>query len=387
MTSSLLNVRRRAPRPCNLLISYHEGTLLLALELRLNSYLFFVFQPRGILHINNSAITSLTSYIAFIATRYQDMSKEPLNVLISGAGIAGATAALCLARQPGFILKPNITLIERSETPRTTGQAIDIRGPGVHVIRELDLEQRIKGRHTGETGTAWVNSKGEAVAQFDMTGDAEKQSATSEYEILRGDLAGLLLEELEIAKQKEGANVNFVCGENIATLDEDEAGVGVTFANGKLEPQKFDVVIAADGIASTTRHKMFPAEYREDGKDVTKPWGMYIGFFSVPRIETDDQLWKWYNQPGGLSVHVRPHRNKTTMGVYLSLCEPQAQSSPEIDAALAKGVAAQKALLRERFKNAGWQVDRFLQGMDESDDFYMSPIAMVITPTWYVFTV
>jgi 2-polyprenyl-6-methoxyphenol hydroxylase-like FAD-dependent oxidoreductase len=312
------------------------------------------------------------------------MSKQPLNVLISGAGIAGTTAALCLARHPNFILKPNITIIERSATPRTTGQAIDIRGPGVHCIRELGLEQRIKERHTGETGTAWVNSAGEHVAQFDMSGDAEKQSATSEYEILRGELAGLLLEELEIAKRDEGAEVEFICGEKIATLEEEDDGVAVTFANGMLEKRKFDVVIAADGVASKTRHMMFPTHYREDGTDVMKPWGMYIGYFTVPRIESDTDIWKWYNRPGGLSVHMRPHRNKKTMGVYLSLCESKCVRSPEVEEVLKQGVPAQKALLTERFEGAGWQVERFLKGMEEADDFYMSPIAMVVTQDWYV---
>jgi 2-polyprenyl-6-methoxyphenol hydroxylase-like FAD-dependent oxidoreductase len=58
------------------------------------------------------------------------MSQQPLNILISGGGIAGASLAFTLARQPGFKLQPNITLIEKASAPRTTGQAVDIRGPG-----------------------------------------------------------------------------------------------------------------------------------------------------------------------------------------------------------------------------------------------------------------
>ena len=58
------------------------------------------------------------------------MSHQPLNILISGGGIAGASLAFTLARQPGFKMQPNITLIEKAPEPRTTGQAVDIRGPG-----------------------------------------------------------------------------------------------------------------------------------------------------------------------------------------------------------------------------------------------------------------
>ena len=65
------------------------------------------------------------------------MLKRPLNVLISGGGIAGASLAFTLARQPVFKMQTNIRLIEKSPAPRTTGQAVDIRGPG-NVMRNHD---------------------------------------------------------------------------------------------------------------------------------------------------------------------------------------------------------------------------------------------------------
>ena len=80
------------------------------------------------------------------------MSRKPLSILKSGAGIAGSSLALMIARHPSFTLEPVVTLIERSPKPRITGQAIDIRGPAVNVIRQLGLEEKIKERHTTETG-------------------------------------------------------------------------------------------------------------------------------------------------------------------------------------------------------------------------------------------
>jgi 2-polyprenyl-6-methoxyphenol hydroxylase-like FAD-dependent oxidoreductase len=121
-----------------------------------------------------------------INKRYINMAQKPLSILISGGGIAGSSLALMLAQHPSFKLKPIITLIERSPEPRTTGQAIDIRGPAVKVIRKLGLEQKIKDRHTTETGLAFVDAEGRIIAQVDATGDPENQSGTSEYEILRG---------------------------------------------------------------------------------------------------------------------------------------------------------------------------------------------------------
>jgi hypothetical protein len=42
--------------------------------------------------------------------------------------------------------------------------------------------------------------------------------------------------------------------------------------------------------------------------------GMYIAYYSVPRVAKDDDLWRWYTTSGGLAMHLRPHQNKTTMG-------------------------------------------------------------------------
>lgn len=75
-------------------------------------------------------------------------------------------------------------------------------------------------------------------------------------------------------------------------------------------------------------------------------------------------------------MHLRPHCNKKTMGVYLTICNSKQAYVPEIDDVIRADVATQKKYLRQRFQNAGWQSERFLDGLDATDDFYMSH--------WYV---
>lgn len=294
--------------------------------------------------------------------------------------MAGASLAFTLARQPGFKLQPNITLIEKSPVPRTTGQAVDIRGPGVDVIRKLGLEPEIKARHTTETGLAFLNSNGTTAAIFPSTGDAKNQSASSEYEILRGDLAGLLLDGINEAKKK-GAKIEVVYGECIDSMEdrEDGSGVDVYFTNGKISNQKFDVVVGADGIASRTRSLVFG---KEDLREHVKPSGMYLGFFSIPRIPEDDSLWRWCQIPPGLGMHLRPHCNGTTMGAYLTICNSKQANLPELEDVIHADLATQKAYLRQRFQNVGWQSQRFVEGLDACDDFYMSQWCRVVTPQW-----
>ncbi|KAH7089778.1 hypothetical protein FB567DRAFT_309676 [Paraphoma chrysanthemicola] len=308
------------------------------------------------------------------------MSQQPLNILISGAGVAGASLALTLARQPGFKMTPQITLVERSPVPRTTGQAVDIRGPGVDVIRKLGLEPEIKARHTTETGLAFLNAKGSVIAEFPSTGDAKHQSASSEYEILRGDLAGLLLDGVTEAREK-GVKIDVVYGEYVEALEEREDGTGVDvyFANGKVPNQKFDVVVGADGIASKTRALMFG---KQDLKKFVQPSGLYIGFFSIPRVPEDDRLWRWCTLPGGLAMHLRPHCSGKTMGVYLTICNSKAECDPELEEIVHADVTTQKKYLRQRFQNAGWQSERLLDGLDKTEDFYMSQWCRVVTPQW-----
>lgn len=159
------------------------------------------------------------------------------------------------------------------------------------MIDKLGLEPEIKARHTTETGISFLDSKGVTAAVFPATGDVKNQGASSEYEILRGDLAGLLLDGVSAAKER-GAKVNIVYGESIDNMQEQEDGFGVDvyFTNGKVSNQKFDVVIGADGIASKTCNLVFG---KANLKEHIKPSGFYIAFFSIPRILEDDSLWRW----------------------------------------------------------------------------------------------
>ncbi|KAH6642831.1 hypothetical protein C7974DRAFT_111559 [Boeremia exigua] len=308
------------------------------------------------------------------------MSQQRLDILISGAGVAGASLAMMLARQPGFKLHRKITLLERSPIPRVTGQAVDIRGPGVDVISKLGLEPEIKARHTTETGISFLNSKGQVAATIPSTGDAKNQSASSEYEILRGDLTALLLDGVKEAKEK-GADVEVVYGEHIDSMEEraDGSGIDVRFANGKISNQRYDVVVGADGIASKTRKFVFG---KEDRYENIKPSGLYIGYFSIPRIPEDNSLWNWCQVVPGLGMHLRPHCNNKTMGVYLTICNSTESRNPELEDVLNSDVDTQKAYLRQRFQNAGWQGQRFVDGLDVTDDFYMSHWCRVVTPQW-----
>jgi 2-polyprenyl-6-methoxyphenol hydroxylase-like FAD-dependent oxidoreductase len=75
----------------------------------------------------------------------------PRKILISGGGVAGPALAYWLTRSP-HLSGLDITIVERSTSPRTTGQAIDLRGPGVQVMQLMGLEAEVRRRTTHEKG-------------------------------------------------------------------------------------------------------------------------------------------------------------------------------------------------------------------------------------------
>ena len=293
------------------------------------------------------------------------MSPASLRVLISGAGITGPCLAYWLAKAP---LNATITILERSQIPRVTGQAVDLEGPSVEIVRKMKLEEAILAKNTTEEGTAIVNKSGKPIAQFGR-GD----TFTSNYEILRADISQLFLDATTGLDR-----VRYRYGNYITSLEQSGKDVKVNFKSGASET--FDVVAAADGSTSTTRPMILDETIL---KDSYKPIGQYVAFFSIPSRPGDNRLWEWYNAPKGLGVMTRPHRNSATRGAYLCITLPsRGQQDPVVEAAMREGTDGMKRMLHGYFDNAGWETKRILEGMDQADDFYMSRAAQVKLPKW-----
>jgi 2-polyprenyl-6-methoxyphenol hydroxylase-like FAD-dependent oxidoreductase len=200
------------------------------------------------------------------------MAEQPFKVLIAGAGIAGPAAAYWLSRVPTRTPLA-ITILERSASPRPTGQAIDIRGPAVEIIRAMGLEDAIRACGTNERGVQRLSPAGRLIATFDATGDSTKQSLTSEFEILRADLARLFG---DAAAGRPG--VQFVYGDYISSITQPGADskerVRVEFTNGKLPVSEYDLVLGADGMLSRMRPHVTGRPAKDDLRDL----GAYIGY-------------------------------------------------------------------------------------------------------------
>jgi 2-polyprenyl-6-methoxyphenol hydroxylase-like FAD-dependent oxidoreductase len=275
----------------------------------------------------------------------------PKTILISGASIAGPTLAYWLHRF-GF----NVTVVERAESLREGGQNIDIKGAAKTVAERMGLIDAIRAADTGELGVRFVDDKGKVKAALPK---GESELGTAELEILRGDLSKILYNHTK-------NNVKYIFGEQISDLTEFDTGVKVTFQSGKT--QDFDLVIIAEGIRSRTRGLVFGDE------PVLKSTGLYISYFTIPRLATDTNWAEWYNALGARVIMKRPDNEGTTRASFSFMSKEIGYERLPL--------AKQKEILKAKFADAGWEASRILTELDKGTEIYFDNISQTFAPNW-----
>lgn len=276
-------------------------------------------------------------------------------VLVTGASIAGPATAYWLDRA-GF----DVTVLERSPEPRRGGQNIDVRGLGRRVIDEMGLEPAVLAANTTEVGTRFVDDQGGTVSEFPVV-EGEGDGPTAEVEILRGELARILVEACS-------DRVTWWTGDFIADLDQDDDGVTVRLDGG--DEHRFDLVVVAEGPRSHTRGLVMHGADEPELKRL----GMYIAWATIPRTDTDDDWWRWMSVAGARALTLRPDNLGTTRATLNFMSDPIGFT--DLD------VPEQKAELRRRFGDLGWEVPRVLDAIDATDELYVEDLTQVICPTW-----
>ncbi|KAH8667556.1 hypothetical protein BGZ60DRAFT_409508 [Tricladium varicosporioides] len=233
----------------------------------------------------------------------------------------------------------------------------------------MKLDDAIKARHTTEEGAVMLNEKGKVFSRF----DAGEDTFTAEYEILRADLSEIFMEATY-----KFPNIKYKYGDHIISMDQTKKDVHVTFANGSKET--YDVVVAADGGTSKTRSMILDDSITNGSYNFL---GQYVAFFSIPSKPSDPKLWQCTSRAKGLGIMTRPHRNPSTIGVYVIITMPShGVRDPVVEAAMEEGPEATKKMLHQYFENYGWEAKRILEGMDKAEDFYMARCAQVKLPKW-----
>ncbi len=215
----------------------------------------------------------MTFVPGLIAAQCAAAEPDRLRVLIIGAGIAGAAAAALLRGQG---LHP--VVVERAHPDADPGYMLALMPLVDPAIAALGLRERYLAAGVGLDRYRIADRHGRPIRQYSLAG------LLGRYGDYRGLSRGALLDLLG-----DGP----VCYDTTVTelrQDADRVTVGLrTGAGGSTVDAEFDVVIAADGLHSTTRDLLLPPG-RVDQFD--SGWGGWVSW-APPDTDTDlgEELW------------------------------------------------------------------------------------------------
>ncbi|MCI2419720.1 FAD-dependent monooxygenase [Saccharopolyspora sp. K220] len=283
------------------------------------------------------------------------------SILVSGAGIAGPALAYWLHR---FGFHP--TVVERAPEPRSGGHAVDIRGTARTVAERTGIVAQVRQAHTGAHGMAFVDRTGKRVATLSTEVFGDSGGPIAEMAIRRTDLARILYEATR-------DDVEYVFGDSITAVEQDEHGVHIEFEAGRA--RRFDLLVGADGVHSNVRRLVFGPEQR-----YIRDLGCYVSLFTTSTTLDLDGWQLMYTMPGGTGRAGRtaglaplPEPGKTLAGFFWRLA-PQKYDRHDVD--------EQKRIVAHSFAGEGWEIPRMLSAIWDAPDFYFDRVSQVQMDSW-----
>jgi 2-polyprenyl-6-methoxyphenol hydroxylase-like FAD-dependent oxidoreductase len=275
------------------------------------------------------------------------MQRNGLTVLISGAGIAGATLAVLLGRGGH-----RVAAVERDQGLRSSGNPVDVRGGAYQVAERLGVMSRLQDAATKVRELIFVDDAGQRVASM-----RTRQREDREVEVPRADLSAILVEAGR-------GDAEFLFDEMITQIHPDESGVDVIF--DRAAPRHFDLVVGADGIHSGVRRLAFGPE-----ADFVQHLGMYVATaeLGIP-LERDDVV-IMHNEPG---TAVALHPGAGSPGVAFMFRSRARIEHRDPDAA--------RQLLKGTYRNVGWRAQELLSRYLTAEDVYFDSVSRIRMSSW-----
>lgn len=273
-------------------------------------------------------------------------------ILVVGAGIAGPAVCYWLRR---FGFSP--TLIEKSASIRKGGQAVDIRGVAVDIVKKMGIHGQICNMRTQIELGRHVDSKGHMV--HEEKGERFGFRQDEEIEILRGDLVEILMNAIE--------GVPCYFNQFIDHIEQNDDQVKVHFKDGRNEC--YDLVIGADGIHSATRSLVF----NQDEYEIVY-LGTYVSIFSIPNYLNLNHTEVMCDANQKLAI-ISSDKDPKFAQAGLLFRSPNVLNN-------IRNENQQQQFLRDIFQDFGWELPKILELMSNSDDFYFDLVAQVKMKSW-----
>ncbi len=282
-------------------------------------------------------------------------SPASMRVLISGAGIAGLTLALCLQRQGHEVL-----LIDKMPRLRSDGYMIDFFGPGYRAAELLGLLPRLQVLHQPVTHTTFLARDG--AQRFTIPYSQLRTLTRGRFcNFLRGDLERLLSESLT-------GRVPIRFGTEVMSVKEDRGAVHVMLSD--ITTHSCDLLVGADGVHSRVRTLSFGPE---------QSFRRYLGCHAAacilerpPSLSAQDGTYFTISLPGRQAV-IHPLRDGQ-VAVFFAHADP-CSTYETVQFAI-------RSKLAKRYGDLGWHIPELLRRQSEGSYVYYDTASQIIMQAW-----
>jgi 2-polyprenyl-6-methoxyphenol hydroxylase-like FAD-dependent oxidoreductase len=268
-------------------------------------------------------------------------------VLITGASFAGITTALLLNRQ-GY----EVTVVEISTGLKRGGTPVNLKGQTFEALARMGLLETIQSKklHVAPPTT----NHGDGVDEL-----VDPNPDENEIEIERDDL-------LDVLFDATGEEVEWIFGDSVLALQEEEQGLRVTFE--KAGPCSFDLVLGCDGVRSALREIWF-------GKD--KHYAHFLQAYGsvtiVNKSLIPENSSEMYREPGK-AISLNAYNQKTD--IILIFASPTEIEYDHRDR------EQKRAILVENFAGVPWRGQDWLAEVRQSPNLYFDKLWQIKMPAW-----
>jgi 2-polyprenyl-6-methoxyphenol hydroxylase-like FAD-dependent oxidoreductase len=279
---------------------------------------------------------------------------EPLRgmqVLVSGAGVAGPALAYWLGRYGA-----GVTVVEAAPALRASGFAVDFRGPThLGVLHKMGVLDELRAVQTHGGAMRCVDGNGREI--FQLPADF----AGGEIEVYRRDLSRVLY-------QASAGRAEYLFGDTITGLAQAADGVHADFA--RAPARRFDLVVGADGLHSAVRRLAFGPESR-----FVRHLGYYLAGWNLPNDLAAGPVPQQYNEPGRMAS-VRSDQRDPRQALALAVFASPLLGYDWHD------TVQHKKLTGDALAGMRWHVPHLLDGLHGAPEVYFDSISRVSVPAW-----